>query len=348
MSPFGEINCEEAFTLTHHGEEVTNGERLLIRRQLLKEMAQYVDSSLIETPAFIRKNGFNPDSALRKHDTLRSQLTESVSVYVLKLTYVDLFVNEEAGTGLFCYTAYSHDVFVFLPHMHKVLKGFSEKKDGSMYLSLANPMPENIEHRKQFLAGQGIGGKQVAMAGLVHGTRVAVVRRNSSSVFLETDALVTKDADSILTLTGADCFPLYFEEKTAGIIGLAHGGWRGIVGGIVAETMKEIAKLGGKPEKTVLTIGPGICTKHFEIQTDVLEQFAEYQEYVVSDAGLSVDLKGIVCLQAKKAGLPAEQIIVSQECTFCLSEKYFSYRRDQPQYMENQLAYIVQFSHRKF
>ena len=232
--------------------------------------------------------------------------------------------------------------------MHKVLKGFSERKDGSMYLPLANPLPENIEHRKRYFDTHHLTGKQVAVASLAHGTRVAVVRRDSPYVFLETDALVTKDADCVLTLTGADCFPLYFEEKTAGIIGLAHGGWRGIVGGILVETIKEIVKLGGKPEKTVLTIGPGICTKHFEIQTDVLEQFAEYQEYVVSDDGLHVDLKRIVCLQAKKAGLAAEQIIVSQECTFCLSEKYFSYRRDQPQYMENQLAYIVQFSHRKF
>ncbi len=217
-----------------------------------------------------------------------------------------------------------------------------------MYLPLQNPLAENIAHRKTYLENNGLTGKQIAIADLVHWTRVAIIDRRSPYIVPQTDALVTKESDIVLTLTGADCFPLFFEEKGAGIIGLAHGGWRGIVGGIVAETQAAITGLGGEPGKTILTIGPGICAKHFEIQEDVLEKFAAYSEYVSRDSGIHVDLKGIIRAQAVAAGITPQNVIDSGECTFCLPKKYFSYRRDKPEYLEAQLAFIVQFAHRKF
>lgn len=217
-----------------------------------------------------------------------------------------------------------------------------------MYLPLQNPLAENIAHRKAYLESNGLAGKQIAIANLVHGTRVAIIDRRSPYIALQTDALVTKESDIILTLTGADCFPLFFEEKEAGIIGLAHGGWRGIVGGIVAETQAAITGLGGEPHKIILTIAPGICAKHFEIQEDVLEKFAPYPEHISRDGGIYVDLKGIIGTQAVAAGIMPQNIVDSGECTFCLPQKYFSYRRDKPKYLEAQLAFIVQFAHRKF
>lgn len=232
--------------------------------------------------------------------------------------------------------------------MNKVLKGFSEKKDGSMYLPLTNPRAENIAHRKEFFEALNLGGKQIAVANLVHGTKVAVINRHSPYITPETDALVTKDSDIILTLTGADCFPVYFEEKQAGIIGLAHCGWRGIVAGVISETLAAIEKAGGKKSDIMLTFGPGICAKHFEIQEDVLPSFAEYSEHISRENGIHVDLKGIMRQQAESLGILPEKIIDSGECTYCLKEKYFSYRRDKPEYLENQLAYIIQYSHRKF
>ena len=232
--------------------------------------------------------------------------------------------------------------------MHKILKGFSEKKDGSMYLALSDPLPENIEHRKRFLEKERVGGKQVAIADLVHGTQVALIDRHSPYILSETDALVTKDSDIILTLTGADCFPVFFEEKRAGIIGLAHCGWRGIVAGVIAETLAMIEKAGGERSETMLTFGPGICAQHFEIQDDTLASFAEYPDSVSRDNGIHVDLKGIMRKQAESLGILPEKIIDSRECTYCLSKKYFSYRRDRPEYLETQMAYIVQFAHRKF
>lgn len=232
--------------------------------------------------------------------------------------------------------------------MKKVLKGFSEKKDGSMYSPPTKPVPENIANRKRFFESKELDGRQIALAGAVHGTHVAIVTPASPHVIPQTDALVTKGSDIVLALTGADCFPVYFEEKKAGLIGLAHSGWRGIVAGIIGETVETLEKLGGHKDDVVLTIGPGICARHFEIKEDVLASFAAYPEHIIRENGLRVDLAGIIRTQAEAYGVTAEHISASGECTYCLKDKYFSYRRDKPVVLENQLAYIVQFTHRKF
>lgn len=232
--------------------------------------------------------------------------------------------------------------------MKKVLKGFSEKKDGSMYFPPANPLSENSVNRKQYFETNGLGGKKIVIADLVHGTNVEKVGSSSEYFIPATDALVTKESGIILTLTGADCFPIYFEEKTAGIIGLAHCGWRGIVGGIVEKTIASVIEMGGKAENIAVTIGPGICAKHFEIKEDVLSHFLPYTEFIERDKNIRVDLKGIIKKQLSEAGILSENTSDTDECTYCLSEKYFSYRRDKPHYLEAQIAYIIQFPHRKF
>lgn len=243
--------------------------------------------------------------------------------------------------------------------MEKVLKGFSEKKDGSMYFPVTEPIPENIANRKRFFESHGLGGRQIVVANLVHGTNVEVVDATTEYRVSETDALVTKESGIVLTLTFADCFPVYFEERTTGIIGIAHCGWRGIVGGIVPNTIKALVKLGGKTENMVLTIGPGICVKHFEIKEDVFPSFSAYTDSVITKDGKSfVDLKKIILKQALIAGITPKNIVDWNECTFCNPKKFFSYRRDKPQSLTSdggkatplkaQMAYIVQSLHRKF
>ena len=217
-----------------------------------------------------------------------------------------------------------------------------------MYLTAADPLPGNIANRKRFFEAQGLGGRKIVVANLVHGMNVEKINASSDYVALDTDALVTKAPGIVLTLTGADCFPVYLEEKTAGIVGLAHCGWRGIVGGIVEKTIAAMVGMGGKAENITLTIGPGICAEHFEIREDALPAFAAYTDFIIKDKKIRADLKGIIKKQAADAGISSEHISDWNECTYCLPDKYFSYRREKPEYIEAQVAYIVQFPHRKF
>ena len=221
-------------------------------------------------------------------------------------------------------------------------KGFSTRRDGSMYLAATNWKSENIINRERFFKSLGLTGKKIVAANLVHGTRVEIVTEHSPEFLLNTDALITAEKDIVLTLTAADCFPVYFEDTEHGIIGLAHAGWRGIVGDIVPQTLEKIVSLGGKKEDIIMTIGPGICMKHFEIQPDLLSSFSPYPEAIKKEnKRIFIDLKKIIVHQAFTSGILLKNIIYRDECTSCLPEKYFSYRREKPAYLETQVAYIL-------
>jgi YfiH family protein len=222
-------------------------------------------------------------------------------------------------------------------------KGYSEKSAGNMYLSGEGFDPENVANRERYFERIGLTEKKIVAANLVHGTHVAIVDASSPEFLLDTDALVTKEKGIILTLTGADCFPVYFEDKVHDIIGLAHCGWRGITGGILRETIETIESLGGTLGNISVTIGPGICGKHFEIKEDILGSFSEYPEAIIRKGeGISIDLRAIMKTQLEQLGITGVHIIDQDECTQCLTGKYFSYRRDKPEQLETQVAYIVQ------
>lgn len=226
--------------------------------------------------------------------------------------------------------------------MTNVLKGYSTRKDGSMYLASDGFSVENIKHRKRFFTARRLIENNIIAANLVHGTNVVVVDHVSPGFIPETDALVTKESGIVLTLTGADCFPVYFEDKKAGIIGLVHCGWRGIVGGIVTNTIEVMMSLGATAENIYLTIGPGICKHHFEIQEKDLSAFEAFPEMIIRGEKLSVNLKKIIITQARRTGIPRKHMTDKKECTYCLPEKYYSYRRDKPEELETQVAYITQ------
>lgn len=223
-----------------------------------------------------------------------------------------------------------------------ILKGYSTRKDGNMYLSAEYQNPRNIANRKRFFKSLGLQKNKIVAANLVHGTNVATIDSSSPDFLLNTDALITKEKNIVLTLTGADCFPVCFEDAKNNIIGIAHCGWRGIIAGIVPKTIDHIVSLGGQKENIKIKIGSGICTNHFEIQNDIVDSFSDYSEAIEKTSGKThIDLRRIITRQAIKLGITEENISREGECTFCLPEKYFSYRRDKPASLETQVAYIV-------
>ena len=225
--------------------------------------------------------------------------------------------------------------------MMKMIKGYSTRKDGSMYLQKDGFDVDNLKNRKRFFTARRLTDDNIVAAHLTHGTQVAVVTQSSAGFILNTDALVTKEAGMVLTITGADCFPVYFEEKRKGIIGIAHCGWRGIVAGIIPNTIQEILNLGGIIDDVYITIGPGICKNHFEVQPEDLEPFANVPTAILSGETVTVNLKKIIIAQAREQGIQRKHMTDQKECTYCDEAKYFSYRRDKPVALQTQVAYIV-------
>ncbi|HEX8974415.1 MAG TPA: peptidoglycan editing factor PgeF [Patescibacteria group bacterium] len=215
----------------------------------------------------------------------------------------------------------------------------SEKEDGSMKLIAGTDL--NVENRQRFFEKIGIAKNKIVAAEIVHGTGVEFVDKNSPEFIAGVDGLITKSKSLFLSVTVADCIPVFVYEKEAGILGIAHCGWRGIVDGIIESMIKKVFENGGRIENIEIAMGPGINQCHFEIREDVLDKFNDFSEFVIGRNGkMFADLKGIIRRQLHELGVDPKNIENNMECTMENEEKYFSFRRDKPAKVEAMVAVI--------
>ena len=214
----------------------------------------------------------------------------------------------------------------------------SERKDGSMKIFQGSDL--NLENRRVFFEKNGISESEVVSAEIAQGNQVEIVRDASAKIILGADGLATQSEDVFLAVTVADCIPVYFFDPTKGIIAIAHCGWKGIVSGVVENSILKMAELGTEAKDVQVAIGPGLFACHFEIKEDILERFKKYEEFIIKKEGkIFVDLKGSIKKQLTGLQVKIGNIEESEECTF-EGEKFFSYRRDKPQRIEAMVAVI--------
>lgn len=154
--------------------------------------------------------------------------------------------------------------------------------------------------------------------------------------YTDVDGLLTDEPGIVLATFYADCVPLYFVDTRRRAVALAHSGWRGTVarmGRCVTEKMREV--YGTDPADIVAAIGPSICQECYEVSGDVAEAFAaEFRGDGQADEILSGKGKGKYQLDLwraneivlAEAGIPAEQIQVTDLCTCHNSSYLFSHR----------------------
>lgn len=86
------------------------------------------------------------------------------------------------------------------------------------------------------------------------------------------DGLVTDDDRVVLSVTVADCLPIFLFDESGSVRALVHSGWRGT--GIAANAVEEMVnRYGAVRERIGALIGPGICGRCYEVGPDVFEHF---------------------------------------------------------------------------
>ena len=146
------------------------------------------------------------------------------------------------------------------------------------------------------------------------------------------DALVTTRRGVALGILTADCAPVLLADGTAGVIGAAHAGWRGALGGVIANTVAAMAKLGATPAGIVAAVGPCIGQASYEIGPEFKARFTardpKYQRYFtpVKDSGHAhFDLAAFAVDALRAAGVGT---VIAQGSDTCATESlFFSYRR---------------------
>lgn len=154
--------------------------------------------------------------------------------------------------------------------------------------------------------------------------------------FLGTDGFFTDEKGVLLTLCFADCVPLYFIDREKGLIGLAHAGWKGSVGGIAKEMVSVFVQNGSHPSAISAIIGPCICKKCYIVDKRVIKLVEKILEGVekkpynqINTDQYSLDLKELNKLVLLSAGVKQANILETSYCSSCDSHYFYSHRRDQ-------------------
>ncbi|MDB5692850.1 MAG: pgeF [Alphaproteobacteria bacterium] len=146
------------------------------------------------------------------------------------------------------------------------------------------------------------------------------------------DAMVADRPGLALGILTADCAPILLADAQAGVIGAAHAGWKGALGGVVESVVAAMERLGADRSRIAAAVGPCIARKSYEVDEAFLRRFAEADpanERFFAAGGREgrhqFDLEAYVVSRLAAAGLG--RIEALGEDTYSRADRFFSFRR---------------------
>ena len=210
----------------------------------------------------------------------------------------------------------------------------SRRKHGSM----KHFDHERGQHNRQlFLEGvirPAHPAARFKLAVVEHGTEVYVVGGDWSEAVLGCDALVTRERNVFIAVTYADCPPVAFLDPKAGLIAIAHCGYKGLHAGVLRKTVQTLRDLGAHRNRLEAVVGPhiGACCYEFGLK-HAEKKFGGHREHILEHNVLTdkcrLDLGGII----EKKLIHEERLLASRiwkvaVCTHCGPQDLFSARKD--------------------
>uniref|UniRef100_UPI00313E1560 peptidoglycan editing factor PgeF n=1 Tax=Sphingomonas sp. OTU376 TaxID=3043863 RepID=UPI00313E1560 len=188
------------------------------------------------------------------------------------------------------------------------------------------------ENRRRATEAVLPGGRLVSLYQVHSADCVTVAEPWEERVRPHADALVTGRPGLALGILTADCAPVLFADKQAGVIGAAHAGWKGAVGGVTDSTIAAMEALGASRDRIVAAIGPCIARASYEVDLGFLQRFADADpdnERFFTEGRREdhwqFDLEAYVASRLAAAGLRTIEMLGQD--TYAQPEHFYSFRR---------------------
>jgi YfiH family protein len=188
------------------------------------------------------------------------------------------------------------------------------------------------ENRRRALEAVAAGARLVTLHQVHSGDALAVTAPFADDARPRADGIATDRRGLALGILTADCAPLLFADVQAGVVGAAHAGWKGALGGVVEATLRVMENLGADRSRIAAAVGPCIARRSYEVDEAFFRRFAEAQpenERFFSagerEGRHLFDLEGFVVCRLADAGL--SRIEALGEDTYGQPERFFSFRR---------------------
>ncbi|MBF9043974.1 peptidoglycan editing factor PgeF [Rhodobacterales bacterium HKCCE4037] len=185
-------------------------------------------------------------------------------------------------------------------------------------------------NRARVAAEMGVAPGALVGVHQVHSPDVVVVD-GPTEARPKADAIVTATPGVALAVLTADCQPVLFADREAGVVGAAHAGWRGALDGVLEATVEAMERLGARAERIHAVIGPSISQNAYEVGQEFLERFMDEDpgnsRFFVNgeDGKYQFDLVGFGLSRLRAAGVGDAEW--TGHCTYSDPIRFYSYRR---------------------
>ena len=189
---------------------------------------------------------------------------------------------------------------------------------------------EEIAVKNRVFLKKNLNCDEITTARQTHSDNIKIINENDY-FYDETDALISNKENSLLLMNFADCVPIILYSKKDNIGGIVHAGWRGTAKEILKKTVIKMKdELNVQPKDITALIGPSIGKCCFETDEDVFNQLIKNKTdeklFKKKNSKYYIDLKELNNIQLKELGV--ENIDICSYCTCCMSDIFFSYRKE--------------------
>ncbi len=176
------------------------------------------------------------------------------------------------------------------------------------------------------------------VANQIHSDHIEIIKtkknkgwENQENTVKNCDALITNIKNVVLVILTADCVPTLLLDTKKNVVAAVHAGWRGSKDGILYKTIeKMITSFDCNTQDIIAGIGPAIGKCCYEVDEEVSKYFLNIPDsFDMKKSKYMLDLPYINKIQLLNAGLKESHIEMSEICTACEVEKFFSYRQEQ-------------------
>jgi polyphenol oxidase len=213
--------------------------------------------------------------------------------------------------------------------------GVSEGLFGSVNCGFGSgDLPQRVAcNRELAMSRLGLSADRLVTCRQVHSITVTTVeqpwRREEAPC---ADGLVTMVPGIALGVLAADCAPILFHDPVARVIGAAHGGWRGSLGGILEATIGQMEALGAESTRIRVAIGPCIGRTSYEVGPEFPQAFLaddpgneRWFTPALREGYFLFDLPGFIAERLVRRGVA--RVDVAGHDTVVAEDRFFSYRR---------------------
>jgi len=188
-----------------------------------------------------------------------------------------------------------------------------------------------VENRNRIARFLNVAQDKIASPYQVHSPDAVVTVTAWDEDRPKADGVVTNLPGLALGIVTADCGPVLFADKSAGVIGAAHAGWKGALYGVMENTIAQMEHLGAKKQNITAILGPSISQKNYEVgpnfPTPFLELDSQNQSYFTPSEKADhhmFDLTGYIVDRLAQTGVKSGTV---NRCTYAEEDKFYSYRR---------------------